>query len=66
MEDIKSIARQQQETERMFQQINFLIKGIAQPEAVDFGHSYARWKFEMKDCSIVMKSKNGRWISPAM
>ena len=62
MEDIKSIARQQQETER---KVLFLINGVAQYEAVDYGHT-ARWKFEMKNCSIVMKYKNGRWTSPAM
>ena len=61
MEDIKSIARQQKETEKKY---------IAQHEAVErlsvLFHSYTRWKFEMKDFSVVVKSKDKIWISPAM
>ena len=51
MEDIKSLARQQ----------------YAQHERLSvLFHSYTRWKFEMKNCSVVMKSKKGIWTSPDM
>ena len=51
MEDIKSIERQQKETDEAVERLSGLF------------HSYTRWKFEMKDFS---RSKDKIWESPAM